>query len=449
MPVDHLIDVLPSDSNLSRALSPTTSITQTGVISGWQQLTGHEPYLFDADDFVIMGDLAPNGDTQLSNVLPLNGDLYLFGSWSNPNASGDMTIRWDAQTRTWQDLTAPFDWDQTYSPNLLNGRIYFSYVDFNASFTSFTMGVAVLDGGTDQVSVLQLPVAGNAYRTQLNGGKLIVQGSFDGGVDLITYDPSAQAGSQFQTYSLPDNAVIYGNVYGNAGTFTYYLGSVGSVNNLYSFNASTGAISIAVNDMNYLQSETEGSVYPHTGSLNGDLYFFNYTDSGQYQILRADDQTGQVTAVYSAPGPGGVGYLLLMEEASSLWFGSQSGTLVRVASDGTASAINTSASAIYEVEEMNGVVYLTAAVGSDVGIYSMAGDGSLTFVSNFAGPGVENVIGSIDNHLVVLTDFDGNGFLELWTSAQPGTDSSWTQISPNDVHVDASYVNMLMGDYIL
>lgn len=457
MPVEHLREVLPDDSNLARALAPAGPPIQTGLILGHHVLTGVEPYLFDASAFLLMGDLTAAGDTDLTNVIAMNGDLYVFGtSYTGSGLLTDgLTVRWDPETRTWTDLAAGagFDYDSVLRAVRLGDDIYFTHVNSDLG----TFGIAVLDGASDGISSLALPVSGRPYAPQVNGGTLIVPGDYASGVDIVTYDPAAAAGSQFAQYSLPGDDYIFSNLVGSAGDFTYLLGfSPGdSTFNYYSLNVQTGAVSLAYDDLHFYNTEIEGQTLGFFGSVGGDLYMVNWTGSGATELLKADDSTGAVTVVLTASDDGVMYnhlFLLLEETDDALWFanqGSDDDKIVKVSADGTLTIFDTQADYVYGIQELGGAVYVSASVAGVHGIYSLGQDGALTFLSSVGNAIHDNLVGTVGDHLVVLTDSDGNGTFELWTSNAPADAASWTRITPDDVSVTGQYINVIDGDYIL
>ena len=155
MPAERLAEVLPEGSQLAEAVDPV----ETGLTLGVHAVTGIEPYLFDADEFVLMGDLTPNGSSWVENIVPLNGDLYVFGTSQTRSGYDSLAGRWDSESGAWSDLsgTASFEFDYAYGAVVLNEDIYFTYLDYDTS----QRGVAVLDGATDQMANLVLPVGGS------------------------------------------------------------------------------------------------------------------------------------------------------------------------------------------------------------------------------------------------------------------------------------------------
>lgn len=453
MPIDHLVDVLPETSPLLDAIEPAFRASETGMTAGFHPDTWLEPYLYDGSQFVPMGDLTPNGNTFVSGIIPLNGDLYVFGASASGGTTRPLIGIWDPATRTWMPIdTSALAGEEIFYPSLLGDRIY--YIVSN-TYPGDALSVGFVQGST--ITEFPLPVGGEPLTTEVNNGILVISGHFDNGVDVVTFDPSAAAGEQFQQYSLPDGVEVWGGIVGSVGDFNYYWGYSNGWN-LYSLNVETGATAKVAENKTFLFNEWPTSSELANGTLGNDLYINVFNADGAMEILKADGATGSVTPVHvvSDNNVWGDSQLRLAEEsATSLWYINDltdRDKIVEIMADGTVRTHDTSAQAIHSAQELNGTLYVSATVGGVTGVYRLnEANASLTFVQDLDLDDTEMLVSTIDNHLIAYLDENDDDIWELWSTNDPANADSWTQISPDDVHVlplAGGYSSMITGDFL-
>lgn len=419
----------------------SNSPIKSGLTTGFTAAYGGEPYLFDEDSFLLVGDLSPGtANSGILDAVTLNNDLYLFGY---SDSLTNWIIKWDAETKSTSTIfTGP---DTVYSAEVLENDIYF--------ITGSKVGV--LQGDIDQVAYLKLA---NNF---ISGGKL---DSFNG--DLLVYGSSASVTDLarldldtgvWTTYTLPNNAVIRGEEIGGAGNYYLVAGNDAIDADIYKIDFATGAVSLALQGV-YVTSPTyDGGLLSASAKFGDDLIFAGYSiDSSlvdHASLYRLDDQTGTITQIYEAQTIGIA--VLAAKSETALYFikeeASSAETILKVTTDASGQPQVATFSA--DVSDKLAVAFKGSLyVTREDALYVLdEAHNELDLVFDFDGPLNLNTypVGEVNGHLIVSSDSNGDGNYEYWSSSSPSSAASWLQISPDDVSVQIGSNYFFTNDFFI